>query len=382
METKRKDPDISAEAGCKEDEIDPRQVVGVLLKEKKTILLTAAACLLVALLYLFFSTPLYEVKIQVKSGLKGWPKEDIVSWLKEKQYINLFPRPDKMELRKISALQYRQDRNGQIVTIFMYWPDPEEGRQFLEQFTRHWMDYYLKQFPDETIVLAKREIEQKIDELDQQLKSVQKIAMVQLENRIAEKNKLIELKKGDIEATKKEIEEKKALLRYFEQTCDKVMDNTNTLIKTRDELIIDGKQDDLSLLFLLNSIQQNISYADQVKRRLVETRSEILKDQNKINVLKNEIEEIQNSIAETKLQKAVELQGQKRYLEKQIKDLRYQLAHIGPIKVLGPGVSTLDPVKPKKRLILSIALVFGLFLGVFLAFLRTMILNDPAVSKD
>ncbi len=382
METKRKDPDISAEAGCKEDEIDPRQVVGVLLKEKKTILLTAAACLLVALLYLFFSTPLYEVKIQVKSGLKGWPKEDIVSWLKEKQYINLFPRPDKMELRKISALQYRQDRNGQIVTIFMYWPDPEEGRQFLEQFTRHWMDYYLKQFPDETIVLAKREIEQKIDELDQQLKSVQKIAMVQLENRIAEKNKLIELKKGDIEATKKEIEGKKALLRYFEQTCDKVMDNTNTLIKTRDELIIDGKQDDLSLLFLLNSIQQNISYADQVKRRLVETRSEILKDQNKINVLKNEIEEIQNSIAETKLQKAVELQGQKRYLEKQIKDLRYQLAHIGPIKVLGPGVSTLDPVKPKKSLILSIALVFGLFLGVFLAFLRTMILNDPAVSKD
>ncbi len=368
--------DNSAKYRCNDDEIDLVQIFRMLSGQKITILVTMAICLVSALLFLLFTTPLYDIKIQIKSGLKGWPKEDITSWLKERQYVNLFPHPDKDTSKKIGAIRFKHDRKGDIITIHMYWPDPDQGRAFLEELIRRWMDYYLRKFPDDSIILARREIEQKIDELEQQLNTLNKIDVAQLENRISEKTKLIGLKKRDIETLEKEIESKKALLKYFEEIIEKLMVNTDALMKARDALLVKGKQQDLSMLFLLNSIQQNISYADQVKRRMVDVQSNIYQDSNHIISLQNEIEEIQNSISEMKLQKTVELQGKRSFLEKKIGDLRYQLEHIAPIKVLGPATNTLNPVKPRKTLIWFMAVIGGLFLGIFLAFFKVMLQSD------
>ena len=366
---------------CYDDEIDLREIFQFLARQKKVILATAAAFLFLAVVYTLVVTPAYEINIQVKSGLKGWSKGDIASWLKQKQYLSLYRDVGRQDLRKIKALRYKMDRKGDVITLYMYWPDPRTGRLFLEDFTRRWIDYYLNKFPDESIVLAQSDIEQKIKALERQLQTLNRISVSQLENRIAEKKRLLESKRIDIENTKEDIGGRKALLKYFENTAQRVMTNTKALMKARDDLIIQGKQNDLSLLFLLNSIQQNISYADQVKRRMVDIQSEIYEKQNEINSLKNEMEEIQNSIGEMKLQKTVELQGKKKYLEKQIKDLGYQLAHVGPIKVIGPATSTLSPVKPKKALIWSLSLVCGLFVGILLAFFRSVFQNGAEREK-
>lgn len=366
----------SAESPCYDDEIDLREIFQVLRRQKSVIFATAGVFLALAVIYTLVVTPLYEINIQVKSGLKGWSKEDIASWLKQNQYLSLYQEPGGEDLKKIRALKYKTERKGDVITLYMYWSDPRTGRLFLKDLTSRWIDYYLNKFPDEGIVLAQSEIEQKINALEQQLEKLNRINVSQLENRIAEKKRLIDLKKVYIETTKKDIKDKKALLKYLENTAKTVMTNTKALMKARDDLIIKEKQHDLSLLFLLNSIQQNISYADQVKGRMVDIQSGINEEQNEINSLKDKIEEIHNSISEVKLRKTVELQGKKRYLEKQIKDLRYQLAHVSPIKVLGPAASTLSPVKPKKTLIWSLSLACGLFIGIILAFLRPVLQNS------
>ncbi len=365
----------SQERSCYEDEIDIREIFRVISRQKKIVILTTAVFFLAACIYVLMASSQYEMKIQVKSGLQGWPKEDIVSWLKEKQYLNLFQKPDKKEAGLIRRLKFRQERKGEIVTLYLLWPDPDEGRQFLEKLTSRWIDYYLKKFPDEAIVLARSEIGKQIDELQQELKSLEKIGIIQLENRIAEKTKLATLTKAKIQTLKKQIEEQERLLNYFEKTAEKVIMNTDALMKARDELIINGRQQDLSALFLLNSIQQNISYADQVKRRMVDIQDEIYQKQNRIHELKGNIEQIQNSVMEMRLKKSVELQGKKDFLEKQIKDLQYQYSHIAPVKVLAPAINSLKPVRPRKALILALSTVAGFFIGIFAAFFRNMMQN-------
>ncbi len=356
---------------CYDDEIDLGDIFRKLAEHKKIFLGITMACLFIATVYIIVAPPLYEIKMQIKPGLKGWTKADIVSWLNEKQYINLFPAPDKNTLRMLKTLTFKDDRKAPVVTLSLYLPDPKDGKAFMSEFTTRWMDYYLKKFPDENIVLAKNSLEQKIDELEQQLKNMDKIGITQLENRIAEKKKLIDLKRNDIKVTKQEIEKQKALLKYFEETAENVMMNTRALIKSRDNLTIKGQQQDISMLFLLNSIQQNIAYADQVKSRLVDIQTKILQEQNQIDVLRNDIEEIQNAIAEMKLKMKIEFEGKRANLAKQIKDLQYQLAHVGPIRVIGPATSTIDPVKPNKALTLSLALLCGMILGLFGVFARS-----------
>ncbi len=349
---------------CYDDEIDLRDIFRILADHKKIFFGITVSCLFLATVYIVVATPLYEIKMQIKPGLKGWAKADIVSWLHEKQYVNLFPDPDKKTLKMLSTLKYKDDRKATIVTLSLYWPDPKDGKTFMNEFTARWTNYYPKKFPNENIVLAKKNLEQEIDELEQQLKNMDKIGIMKLKNRIAEKIRLIDLKRNDIEITKKEIEKQKDLLKYFEETLKNIMMYTKALIKSRDKLTLTGKKQDISVLFLLNSIQQNIAYADHIKSRLVDIRTNILWKQNQISVLKNDIEEIQNAIAELKLKMNIEFEGERTNLTKQIKDLQYQLDHVSPIRIIGPATSTTVPVKPNKALILSLALLCGTVVGL------------------
>ncbi len=66
-----------------------------------------------------------------------------------------------------------------------------------------------------------------------------------------------------------------------------------------------------------------------------------------------------------KLKMNVEFEGKMTNLVKQIKDLPYQLVHVGPIRVPSPATGTIDPVKPNKAPILSLALLCGVVLGLF-----------------
>ncbi len=349
---------------CYDDEIDLRDIFRTLVEHKKIFFGIIIACLFLATVYIAVATPLYEIKMQIKPGLKGWTEAEIVSWLHEKQYGNLFSEPDQNTLKMIKSLKYKDDRKASTVTLSLYWPDPKDGKRFMSEFTTKWMNYYMNTFPDENIVLAKKSLEQEIDELEQELKYLNKIDIMLLENRIAEKKKLIDLRKNDIEVTKQEIKEQKSLLKHFEETAGNIMINTTALTKSRDKLTINGQQQNISTLFLLNSIQQNIAYADSVKSRLVDIQIKILRKQNRISVLRNDIDEIQNAITEMKLKINIEFEGERANLAKQIKDLQYQLDHVGPIRIPGPATSTTVPVKPNKALILSLALLCGTVLGL------------------
>lgn len=57
-------------------------------------------------------------------------------------------------------------------------------------------------------------------------------------------------------------------------------------------------------------------------------------------------------------------------------------AHIRPSAMIGSINVTLDPIKPKKQLIVAVALISGLILGIFLAFFMEFIQNGKTRREE
>ena len=66
--------------------------------------------------------------------------------------------------------------------------------------------------------------------------------------------------------------------------------------------------------------------------------------------------------------KITDLDGQKKLISEQIANIDFRKNIIQNIQILQHPKSSLNPIKPKKKLNILLAAVIGLFLMVFLAF--------------
>ena len=85
---------------------------------------------------------------------------------------------------------------------------------------------------------------------------------------------------------------------------------------------------------------------------------------------RTEMDNLKITIEDLKLKRDKELPMKEKSLDKKIETLRAKLAAIQPLEVLTPPTSSIEPVKPKKKLILALALVLGFFVAIFLAFVK------------
>jgi len=124
--------------------------------------------------------------------------------------------------------------------------------------------------------------------------------------------------------------------------------NTDNIIKERTALLQnDGTSPDkLSLLIYTNIVQNNMAHYNNLNRQL----GNLLE---KIEVLKPKLDK-----------------------------LRIEKQSIENIRLIQKPQSSINPVKPKKKLNVMLAFVLGLFVSIFLAFFIEYIRNVPKATQD
>jgi len=221
----------------------------------------------------------------------------------------------------------------------------------------------------------------------------------------------MEVVKGDIEDKRLEIENLKRNIRKLEQDKKLILEDIKTLKRTTSELerklsfidkntadlikqrlyMIKAKTPDkLSLLIFSNIIQDNLVYASNLALRISDIQEKIVNkkgiihDKNlQIDQLKNKIKSIQieidtllkkklsdlaASLEELKVQRDEVLPKTEQAIRARIEELKERINLLSPVEVVQDAFSSVKPVKPKKKLIVAVGFVSGLFLGIFLAF--------------
>lgn len=175
------------------------------------------------------------------------------------------------------------------------------------------------------------------------------------ENELANLNGAISNVKAQMKADELKIKDLSRSETEIEGEIESIGKNTQLLISERNKFLSNKKHDDniLSALLYTNTIQESIAYLNTLRITTNEIKSEI-------NQARLAIEQAENKI--------IDLDGQKKLISEQIADIDFKKNIIQNIQILQHPKSSLDPIKPKKKLNVLLAGVIGLFLTVFLAF--------------
>ena len=217
-------------------------------------------------------------------------------------------------------------------------------------------------------------------------------------NGIKRKRDQIKLQQEILETTRQRIKE-------LELEAKKIKNNTERIIKQRDIILKDSRvKDDISLLLYSTTIQQNVSYSIRLGNQIYSLRTNVQAKEASIEELNGDIDlittEIEDlklygterfqakiddigiGIEELKLRRAERLPVEINNIKEQIRLLTSAKENISNIKVLqNPEVSS-GPVKSKKKQIVLLSVVVGLFFMIFLAFFVEYIKNATRSTKQ
>jgi uncharacterized protein involved in exopolysaccharide biosynthesis len=128
----------------------------------------------------------------------------------------------------------------------------------------------------------------------------------------------------------------------------------------------------------INTIQQNIAHSNNLKNGINNLNNQIAGYQADIERLENEVRDLdvqkENLINQTNQQIATlklqidDLETQKKIINKELQFLDHKKNNVQNLQILQPPVSSPDPIKPKKKLIVILATSIGIFMMVFLSF--------------
>jgi len=217
-------------------------------------------------------------------------------------------------------------------------------------------------------------------------------------NGIKRKRDQIKLQQEILETTRQRIKE-------LELEAKKIKNNTERIIKQRDILLKDSRvKDDISLLLYSTTIQQNVTYSIRLGNQIYSLRTNVQAKEASIEELNRDIDLIATEIEDLKLYGTERLQAKIDYIgigteelklrraerlpveinniKEQIRLLTSAKENISNIKVLqNPEVSS-GPVKSKKKQIVLLSVVVGLFFMIFLAFFVEYIKNATRSTKQ
>jgi len=411
-----------------DDEIDLRELIKTILKYKKFIVIFTGIITLLAIVYVYLKTPLYEVKSNIEIGYIGEKLLDspdtIVNKLKIVYHVN-----DKdfvsRELNTTGAYVDNVTKSKKAVKFFsvdVYSLNNEKGINLLNQIINYLQKEYKPKI--EQYVLS---TQNQIDKLETQKNNIEKILIpnlktqiklsesiyipqienkikVLLEEKIPEiksqieiiKNQKIPLIKKQIIFYKKyKIPEIDKNIKFYEQKLKEYNLAVHNLYKefkkANDTKIMIASIQMVNYQNLILNLQNKI---DSLKIQKIKIINETIPSlENKINNIKkidlfrlnnkiNDIKEIDIPNLEKEKEKIVNLEIKKlkdqiiKYknqiveINNKIKILKYNIspANIQNFKVVGGYIYKDKPVKPKKTLIVIVAFITGFILSIFLVF--------------
>ena len=349
-----------------DDEIDLVDLVSVLWLRRWIMVGIVVVIVGLAVAYCFIATPKYEITAQLSPGITGlddkgnsvraWSPKDLQNWFSQKGYLEVLlgslgedVGPPELEASNI--------RQSNVVNVSFDWPDPEQGKQMLQSV----IDFLIQRGGEsiQQLIGNRRAIKQQIFQLekdkehisiererlkDEVQKTQQKLAVDKqtLERDILKLEKdlehiPIERTRLDNQITKAQnkikvlttklssIEKNKVLAKEaatgIKTRIDRVNRNTEELMQLRQNSLT-GTSDKLALLMYSNIVQQNISFAISLQRRIEDLEKEINRYIDEESDRANELDNIKIEIRDLELEQDQELAMKQAKIEKDILKLR------------------------------------------------------------
>ncbi|MCG2755792.1 MAG: Wzz/FepE/Etk N-terminal domain-containing protein [Desulfobacteraceae bacterium] len=414
-----------------EDEINLIDYLKVLWKWKWLIIAGALVCAVIAAAIGLRMPKIYEISTVIEPGIIGVDNSGNYTYMNSnnisgkinegaynnsiKKLLNIDSSKTDFEFKadigkftnqiKISAESKEKDINlglkafKQMVAIIS-----DDGEKVIEQKK----DDYDKQ------ILAKQS---EIDKIEIQRKDIDKQILMK-QNEISkigtqkkDIDKQIKLKLSEIEKIRNDIKLQQANLKNVGQRKEELLEEING-VKENTKKIIQQRIYLSSLRNMLlkdknpgyaTTIQQNVAYFNQLNTQLYDLKTSEKKIEGEVDSLSRNIDDIKTGIERLNLSKAEGLQAKiydiKTEIEKiklqkieglqikindinaQINSLISEKGNISNIKVIqNPEVSS-APVKSKKKQIVLLSVVVGLFFMIFLAFFIEYIKNASKASS-
>jgi len=352
-----------------EDEIDLIELLRTIKRRRKIIYKVTGAITLLAIVYLLFKTPLYEVKANMRIGFIGEKLlVDPTTLAKTLQSVYHTDEPafKSKELNASGAYVDAVKTSRKVknfLQIVTYGLDNDKAIAKTKELVSYAQKEYQPKL-DQYILNTKNEIERlkiqkknileiTIPNLKTQIKLIenQKIPMIQKKIDFYKKYKLKEID-DKIKLYQQKLQEYNEALKMLYSQFNK-SDDTKVMIASIQMVNYQN---------LILSLQDKIKALELQKVQInEETIPNLLNQQEQIKLV--QIKKINDQILSQK--------NKITQIDNKIKVLEYNIspANIQNSKVVGGFITKDHPAKPKRKLIVIVAFVTGLILSIFLVFL-------------
>jgi len=382
-----------------EDEIELMDYLKVLWKWKYLILLGTLACALIAGIVSFNMTKIYSVKTVLAPGVAKVEEGGKITYIASIQEIKtlietgaLEPTvlkqikvPQKGDLPQSLAFKTTIPKGSNALEVAYETPQIDLGLSVLTHLNRALLakfDGIVKYFNEEyTIRIRSKASEsskviEKIDTAKNEILTSEATTRANIDQK---KNEMLTIK-AQIAAKKAQIENMQKRISEMQIEIGRISKNTDLLIEERNKFLGRKTTDDniLSAVVYSNTIQQNISYLNELRGETNRIQDAIFNSEAAVNAMENNGKDLEAQIAtlkeltkykaETQKAEIAALESEKSFIAEEMKNLEFKRNYVQNIQILQPPKSSLAPIKPKKKLNVLLAGVVGLFLTVFLAF--------------
>ena len=183
-----------------------------------------------------------------------------------------------------------------------------------------------------------------------------------------------------IEAKKNQIKNLEQRISEIEIEIGRISNNTDLLIAERNKFLGSKETESniLASVIYSNTIQQNITYLNQLRSTINSTKSTIYEERLAVESIANDMKDLDAQIVNIGEQlilkkkslgsEILAMDNERNNVLADLKSLNFKRDEIQNIQIIKPPKASISPIKPKTRLNVMLAGVVGLFLTVFLAF--------------
>jgi uncharacterized protein involved in exopolysaccharide biosynthesis len=310
-----------------EDEIDLKELFKILWLKKNLIISITAAITILAGVYAFNKTPIYEAKATIEIGNYN-SNYNSNSNSNSNTLVDSVPElVKKLNLLFIDIVKNQKEREATITSI---------------SITKSVKGFFDIKSESSSNELATNEINKVVTHI----KNKHQIIIDNVKNRRKLESKNIQanidnIKNKDIKLLVDRVNSRQKTLKQYQIHLSQLIVNKDTTIKENPTLI-DLKQAEYEL---------------SIKRDSLSKKREVL---NSINAIESEIESMQNSI---------NILDRKIYSLSKQKELIDTSHNYKNSEVIGQVITNDYPTKPKKKLIVVVAFIAGFILSIFLVFI-------------
>ena len=344
-----------------EDEIDLKELIKTILKHKIFIIVFTAVITILAALYAFSKTPVYQIKSDIMIGqINGKP---VASNKLVAEYIKALY---KQEIQK----KFKKTPNAYLSDVIT----PKGTNTFLtlsinglnNQYDINKKDEILKQIQKAYNFKIKKYLiseQNKLQNLNTKLKSIDLIKVKNIQNQINNIQTNIKIKHNLIKLNNNKIITINNKMDFLNKEIKKITNYLNNLIKannnnnTSSNLIISTN--------ILNYQNMLTNLYNQIKN--LEFEKDNILSQTLPN-LQDKIEQLKNQIQNLKIILQIQIPQEKQNIKNQINLTKLQIKNTFFTKEIGSPLMSDKPAKPKKKLIIIVAFITGFILSIFLVF--------------